>query len=104
MKVGIFYNKTFINSGEEFDMYLKLKKIRKIAYPKSIIEHYHPGYIKARGYKKPQNANTWGTLFRIYGFSLPNWWKGLLRANILDPIYFYWYWRGFIKKKQDSKR
>lgn len=103
-KVGFFDNALFLNSGEDYDMYMKLKKIGKIAYPHSLVRHNHPGYLNAIGYKRLQNANTWGCLFRVYGVSLPNWWKPLIKANILNPRYFYWFWRGFIKKKQDFKR
>jgi len=104
IKVGLFDNNIFLNSGEDFDMYMKLRKIGKIAYPHSVVEHYHPGYLSARGYKRLQNANTWGCLFRIYGFSLPGWWKPLIKANIFNPSYFYWFWRGFLLRKQDFKR
>jgi hypothetical protein len=102
--VGYFDEKTFLNSGEDMDMYLKLKKNWIIEYPHSIVEHYHPGYLGAVGYKKLQNANTNGTLFRIYGLSFPGWWKSLIMANIFNWSYCYWYWRGFFKKKQDFKR
>jgi GT2 family glycosyltransferase len=104
IKVGLFDNKTFLNSGEDYDMYAKLKKIGKIVYPGCMVQHNHPGYLRAKGYKRLQNANTWGCLFRIYGFSLPGWWKAILKANVFNPIYFYWFWRGFIKRKQDFKR
>lgn len=104
LKVGLFDNKTFLNSGEDYDIYLKLQKLGKIAYPHSVVIHNHPGYLKAKGYKRLQNANTWGCLLRIYGFSLPGWWKGLIKANIFNPGYFYWFWRGFLLKKQDFKR
>jgi GT2 family glycosyltransferase len=103
-KVGLFDNKTFLNSGEDYDMYMKLKKIGKIAYPHSLVEHHHPGYLEAKGYKRLQNANTWGCLFRVYGFSLPGWYKPLIKANIFNQKYFYWFWRGFLKRKQDFKR
>lgn len=103
-KVGYFDESTFLNSGEDMDMYLKLKKIGKIAYPSAIVEHNHPGYLKASGYKRLQNANTWGCLFRIYGFSLPGWWKGIIKANIFNYDYFYWFWRGFLLEKQDWKK
>lgn len=103
-KVGYFDESTFLNSGEDMDLYMKLKKIGLIAYPHSLVEHHHPGYLGAKGYKRLQNANTWGCLFRIYGFSLPGWWKPLVKANVFNPRYFYWFWRGFLKRKQDFKR
>ena len=102
--VNYFSEDIFLNSGEDMDMYLKLKKIGKIAYPHTSVEHYHPGYLSAKGYKRLQNANTWGCLFRVYGFHLPGWWKGLIKANALNWGYCYWFWRGFFKKKQDFKR
>jgi len=103
-KVGLFDEKTFLNSGEDMDMYLKLKKIGKIEYPHCVVKHYHKGYLKANGYKKLQNANTSGCLFRVYGFKFSGWWKSLVLANIFNPHYFYWYWRGFLKGKQDFKK
>jgi len=103
-KVGYFDETIFLNSGEDMGLYMKLKKIGKIAYPHSLVEHYHPGYLGAKGYKRLQNANTWGCLFRIYGTSLPGWWKSLLKANVFNPPYFYWFWRGFVLRKQDFKR
>lgn len=103
-KVGYFDEKTFLNSGEDMDMYLKLSKIGKIEYPHSVISHNHPGYLSAKGYKRLQNANTSGCLFRLYGFRYKSWWRAFIFANIFNPSYFYWYWRGFIKRKQDFKR
>lgn len=103
-KVGYFNETIFLNSGEDMDLYMKLKKIGIIEYPHSIVEHYHPGYLSAKGYKKLQNANTNGCLFRVYGLTLPGWWKGCILANIFNWNYFYWYWRGFLLKKQDFKR
>jgi len=102
--LGLFDNETFLNSGEDYDMYMKLKKIGKIMYPDCVVNHDHPGYLSAAGYKKPQNANSWGCLLRRYGTTIPGWWKALLRANIFNWTYFYWFWRGFINKKQDFKR
>jgi len=103
-KVGYFDEVTFLNSGEDRDMYMKLKKVGKIACPHSIVEHHHLGYLKAKGYKRLQNANTWGCLFRVYGIFLPDWWKPIIKANVFNPKYFYWFWRGFFKGKQDFKR
>jgi len=103
-KVGYFDESTFLNSGEDMDLYMKLKKVGEIAYPHSVVEHYHPGYLKAKGYKRLQNANTWGCLFRIYGVKLSGWWKPIIKANVFNPKYFYWFWRGFFKRKQDFKK
>jgi len=84
---------------------MKLKSIGKIAYPHCIVEHYHYGYLKTKAkYKSLQNANSWGCLFRIYGFKLNKWWKPLILANPFNISYTYWFWRGFIKRKQDLKK
>ena len=104
LDIGLFDNKTFLNSGEDWDIYMKLLKKGKIVYPGCIVNHNHPGYLAAQGYKKAQNANSWGCLLRIYGTSIPGWWKSLLKANIFNWTYFYWFWRGFILKRQDYKR
>jgi GT2 family glycosyltransferase len=102
--VGCFDEKIFLNSGEDMDLYIKLKKIGKIVYPHSTVSHDHPGYLSASGYKKRQNANTNGCLLRVHGTSFPGWWKGIILANIFNPSYWYWFWRGFILKKEDFKR
>ena len=103
-RVGYFDDKTFLNSGEDLDIYLKLTKIGKIEEAHCVVNHYHPGYLGAKGYKRLQNANTSGCLFRLQGFHYKSWWKAFILANIFNPKYFYWYWRGFIKGKQDFKR
>jgi len=104
-RVGFFDDKTFLNSGEDMDMYMKLKRIGRISYPRCVVKHYHPGFlIKKAPYKKLQNANTWGCLFRRYGFQVPGVWKSLIKANVFNIKYFYWFWRGFFKKRQDFKR
>jgi len=100
-KVGLFDEKHFRTGGEDMDIYLKLKKIGKISYPRCIVKHYHPGYlINKSKYKIMQNANSFGCLFRIYWFNLPSWWKGLLLANPFNPYYFYAFWKGFLIKRQ----
>lgn len=103
-KVNYFDEKTFLNSGEDMDMYLKLKKIGKIAYPNCIIEHHHQGYLNKKSkYKIYQNANTWGCLFRIYRFKVP----GMIKAvahSLINPKYLYWFIKGYIKRKQDFKK
>jgi len=103
-QIGCFDEKTFLNSGEDMDLYMKLKKIGKIMYPHSIVNHHHPGYLSASGYKKLQNANTNGCLLRVHGVRFPGWWKGIILANIFNLKYFYWFWRGFILGRQDFKR
>jgi len=105
IRVGLFDENTFLNSGEDLDIYLKLKGIGKIAYPPVKIIHFHKGYlINKSKYKKMQNANTWGCLFRKWGFGLPGWWKAVILANPFNFGYFYWFWRAFITKKQDIKK
>ena len=105
-KAGYFDEKTFANSGEDMDLYLKLKKLGNIAYPHSVVQHFHPGYLNPKGEKSIQNANTLGALFRVHGFRLPGWWKGLLKATIFffQIEYSYWFWRGFFKKRQDWRK
>jgi len=100
-KVGLFNERYFRTGGEDMDMYLKLKKIGKIAYPHCLIKHHHKGYlINKSKYKIMQNANSFGCLFRIWGVKLPKWWKGLLLANPFNPYYAYAFWKGFLMKKQ----
>ena len=103
-KVGYFDENTFENSGEDMDLYLKLVKMGKIAYPHCVVEHYHAGYLNPKGEKSIQNANTLGCLFRVHGFALPGWWKGLIKANPFNIEYCYWFYRGFFKKKQDWRK
>lgn len=106
LKRASFFDEThFLNSGEDMDMYLKLGRIGKIFYPHCIVEHYHQGYLKKKTARKIlQNANTSGCLFRKWGFKLPGWWKSILMANPLNPMYCWYYWKGFVKKKQDFGR
>ena len=104
IEVGLYDEKTFLNSGEDVDMHEKLKKIGNIGYPHCIIDHDHPGYLKASGYKKLQNANSWGCLIRRYGTSLKGWWKPVVLANIFNFKYCYWFYRGLILGRQDFKR
>ena len=103
-KVGYFDENTFANSGEDMDLYLKLKKLGNIAYPHSVVQHFHPGYLNPKGEKSIQNANTLGALFRVHGFRLPGWWKGLIKANPFNIEYCYWFYRGFFKKRQDWRK
>jgi len=102
--VGYFDENTFVNSGEDMDLYIKLKKIGNIAYPHSVVQHFHPGYLNPKGEKSIQNANTLGCLFRVHGFALPGWWKGLIKANPFNIEYCYWFYRGFFKKRQDWRK
>jgi len=102
-QVGCLDEETFLNSGDDMDLFMKLSKIGRIAYPHSVVEHKHIGYYKALGYKKLQNANSWGCLFRIYGFSLNGWWKSIIKT-LYSPSYFCWFWRGFFKRKQDWRK
>lgn len=104
IKIGMFDGETFLNSGEDMDSYLKLKKLGKIEYPNCIVKHYHKGYLKSKGDKKYQNANSYGTLVRVHGIKVPGYWKALILANPLNFKYAYWFWRGFFLKKQDWRK
>jgi len=86
------------------DMYLKSKKIGKIERSNCFVYHYHYGYLKKKtAEKEKQNANTYGCLFRIYGFKVPGLYRALIKL-VISPNYAYWFFRGFIKKKQDFKK
>jgi len=90
---------------DEFELKMLLRfgenQIELIDSNATII-HYHLGYLKDKSpSKKRQNANTNGCLFRMYGLRLPSWYKGLILSNPFNPVYAYWFWRGFFKRKQD---
>ena len=128
MKAGLFDFKTFRTCGEDFDMYFKLKKQGKIAYPDCSIFHFHKTTFRKRLRKEFQYAEGYGTLFRIYKKNMPRWGIAMLKALpffgsliilgaidkkvrnhmllwmflsiFINLIYCYGFWRGFIKKKQ----
>jgi len=80
LKVGLFNTKQFATAGEDFDMYIKLNKIGKIAYPDIKVIHYHKHTWKNRITKELQLSNSFGTLVRIYGTKMPRWYVGILKA------------------------
>jgi GT2 family glycosyltransferase len=128
IKAGFFDYKIFRTCGEDFDMYFKLKKQGKIAYPPCKILHFHKTNFKKRLKKELQYAEGYGTLFRIYKSKMPRWFIAILKSIplfgsliflasinkkvikyfllwiflsfLLNFIYFYGFWRGFIRKKQ----
>lgn len=93
-KVGFFDTKNFKTAGEDFDMWVKLKKNGKISYPNCKIFHYHEhssksntkkDYIFKNRFKKElQLSNCFGALFRIYKRKIPRWHIGLLKST---PIF-----------------
>lgn len=79
-KTGLFNDKDFKTAGEDFDMYIKLKKCGIIGYPDAEIIHYHPINFKSRLSKIEQYANGTGTLVRIHGKDMPRWYIGMSKA------------------------
>lgn len=79
-KVGLFDGKNFKTAGEDFDMYIKLTKIGKIAYPNVKVMHYHNYNWRTRLKKEFQLSNAFGALFRIYGKNLPGWYRGVIKS------------------------
>jgi len=129
LKTGLFDGKTFRTAGEDFDMWIKLKKIGKIAYPNCKIIHYHKHTFKNRIKKELQLSNGFGALVKKYGKEMPNWWAGIMKsipvfgwllflANFpyskiglssllwiplsfgINLLYSYGFWKGFLAGKQ----
>jgi len=80
LKAGLFDSKNFKTAGEDFDMYIKLKKIGKIAYPDCKIFHFHKHNFQNRLKKELQLSNGFGALVRIHGKQMPDWKIGLLKS------------------------
>ncbi len=128
-KIGFFDEKTFRTAGEDFDTYVKFKRLGKIAYPDAKIFHLHPTAFVKRLRKDYQYANGYGALVRIYGKEMPHWYIGLIKAIpvlgiimfalsypfkkelSLYPVflltipfshvfYVYGFWKGFLMKRQ----
>jgi GT2 family glycosyltransferase len=97
-KVGLFDDTTFRTAGEDFDIFLKLKKIGKITYPDAEIIHFHPTTAQQRLRKIRQYANGYGALVRLYGAEMPRWYGGFIFAlpviGLLGIILNYPYTRG----------
>lgn len=79
-KIGLFDEKTFRTAGEDFDTYVKFKRLGTIAYPDARIFHLHPTAFVKRLRKDYQYANGYGALVRIYGIEMPRWYIGILKA------------------------
>ena len=128
-KIGLFDDKTFRTAGEDFDTYIKLKRLGKIAYPPARILHMHPTAFVKRLRKDYQYANGYGALVSIYGREMPRWYVGLLKAfpvlgmfvftftypfkkglefylpylltiPFSQAFYMYGFWKGFFMKRQ----
>jgi GT2 family glycosyltransferase len=80
MSAGLFDGKAFRTAGEDFDMWLKLEKLGKIAYPSCKVLHYHEQTLKSRIRKELQLSNGFGALVRIHGKEMPKATIGLLKA------------------------
>ena len=80
IKAGLFNDKDFRTAGEDFDIYIKLSKEGKIAYPHSKVIHYNYYSTKSRLKKEYQLAEGFGTLVRIYGKKMPKWWIGFMKS------------------------
>jgi hypothetical protein len=90
-KVGFFDEITFRTAGEDFDIYIKLKKIGKIVYPKKVkVFHYHKHTFQNRIKKEKQLSEGFGCLIRNYGGEMPSWWKGVIKAIPLVGWLFFW--------------
>ena len=128
-KVGFFDGKTFRTAGEDFDMYLKLKKIGKIVYPNAKIIHYHKHTFKNRLKKEAQLAEASGVLVKKYKTEIKDWYKRILISIpfigwiflilkfpyirmpfggilwvifslLVNFIYFFNFWKGFLTGRQ----
>lgn len=128
-KVGLFNELKYKTAGEDFDMYLKLKKVGKIEYPGAKIIHLHIHTFKNRFRKEFQLSEGFGALVRTYGNEMPRWYVGLIKAIpllgwplfivnfpysrwilggmtwvplslMVHLIYVFGFWKGFFNKKQ----
>ena len=94
-KVGLFDEINFRTAGEDFDIYLKLKAIGKIAYPHTKVMHHNPYSTRSRLKKEYQLSEGFGTLVRIYGTNLPGWYLGILKSIPILGLPFFF--RGIMK-------
>lgn len=80
-KIGLFEGKKFKIAGEDFNTYIKLKKIGKIGYPDATVLHYHPSTLKDRVRKE---GYVWGmgdgANIRINGLKMPGWQSRIMKA------------------------
>mgnify|MGYP000227012475 CR=1 FL=1 len=129
MGLGLFNDRDFKTSGEDFDMYIRIKDKGKIAYPSTAIIHHHPTSFLRRLKKIYQNSNGFGANVRIHRTNMPRWFLGFFRAipiigiipllltfpfglggflyfpfmaisPLINIIYTIGFWKGFLMKKQ----
>lgn len=129
IRAGLFDGKTFKTAGEDFDMWMKIRKFGKIAYPDCKIFHYHKHSFFRRLKKEYQLSNGFGALVRIYGKEMPRWHVGLAKSIpllgwplflisfpykkmgissmlwiplsfFINLIYSAGFWKGFLMKRQ----
>ena len=129
-KIGLLDEKRFKIAGEDFDMYIKLKKEGRIAYPNATVLHYHPTTLSTRIKKA---GSIWGrgdgANLKIHGSKMPQWKARIAKATpliglvvlmvtfpfknnlgfypgylflipLIHLLYIYGFWRGFISGKQ----
>lgn len=128
-QAGLFDGKTFRTAGEDFDMYLKLKKIGKIVYPDAKVVHYHKHTFRNRMKKELQLSEGFGTLVRKYKTNMPDWYRGIIKSIpiigwpfflinfpytrmffggiawvflslLVNLVYSYGFWKGFLTGRQ----
>ncbi|MEK6800866.1 MAG: glycosyltransferase family 2 protein, partial [Nanoarchaeota archaeon] len=124
-----FDEKNFRTAGEDYDAYIKIKDLGKIAYPNAKVIHYHSTNFKNRLRKNYQYANGYGALVRIHGIRMTRWYVGIIKAmpligiiiyglsypfskgrflfslyiitSIIDHFYYmFGFWKGFLTGKQ----
>jgi GT2 family glycosyltransferase len=104
-KIGMFDEKSFFSGGEDVDIFLKLKKVGKIAKVDTTAIHYHKGYLGNKTVeKRKQNGNINGALFRIWGIQNPKWFFALLFCLRYPKTYGKYFIHAFIAKKQEYRR
>jgi GT2 family glycosyltransferase len=129
LKLRLFDDKNYRTAGEDLDMYLKLKKSGKIAYPNAEVLHFHKHTWKNRINKELQLANSQGALtaihkemkgryagffkalpilgYPLFIFSINPQKLGISLSILALPLYLlvnliysYGFWKGFLMKKQ----
>jgi len=88
-KIGLFDEKKFRTAGEDYDTFIKIRKLGKIAYPQTRVIHIHPTTFKNRLKKQYQYANGYGALVKIYGANMVRWYVGILKAIPLIGLVTY---------------
>lgn len=79
-QIGLFDETTYRTAGEDFDTYIKMKAIGRIAYPSATVIHLHPSRFVKRLRKDYQYANGYGALVRIHGRAMPRWYAGFFKS------------------------